>query len=229
MSNEIAYLIFPDNRIAFPNKRIGINFVPRGECTNRCLFCALNISAIKSIAGHEILLDKEYSVGEIVDAVSNIYLRNSDCSEIFISGTIGEPLLYFDKLIQFISKTKEEIPLPVRLNTNGQFTIINSKYSSQEACMMFEKVGLDSIVISLNAINEKDYNIVCNPKNSGAFESVVDFVKAFNQSRIETFVSFVDYPINYCNLPVLDKNKIKTFCEGLGLNESQIVYRPLIC
>jgi len=227
---KIAYVVNPSESIAFSTKRIGVNFVPKGKCTNTCVFCKPNISYMKLLVNHDVVLDKEYSIEEMVGAVSKVYEENPDCSEIFISGTIGEPLLYFDKLVQFVSELKKKFPLRIRLNTNGQASSINTKYSSQQACEILERAGLDSVVISLNAINEKDYNFVCKPKNSGVFESVLDFIIASNQSRIETFVSFVDYSKKYLDLPILDYAKIKDFCEdGLGIKESQIVYRPLIC
>lgn len=226
---KIAYVVNPSKEIAFSTKRIGVNFVPRGRCTNRCVFCEPNISSIKAVINHDIVLDRDYSVEEMLRATLKVYEENSDCSEIFISGTIGEPLLYFDKLAQLISQLKRKIPLPIRLNSNGQATIINSKYSSFELCERLQEAGLDSVVVSLNAVNERDYNLVCKPKLSGAFESVLDFIRASVQSKIETFVSFVDYPRGYLELPVLDKSKIKYFCKNeLGVKDSQIIYRPLI-
>lgn len=228
MSKEIAYIASPSDKLAFVSKRIGVNFVPRGECTNKCVFCKPNIPAMRKLVGREVLLSQEHSVEEMAHAVSDAYTEASDCSEIIITGTIGEPLLYLDKLLQLIPEVKRRTSLPVRLNTNGQATVIRPEYSSQEVCEMLESSGLDSVAISLNAINEKDYNLVCRPEHPGSFDSALDFIRASSKSGIETFVSFVDYSETHKELPRLDKRKIKSFCETLGIPEHQIIYRPII-
>jgi TatD family-associated radical SAM protein len=225
---KLAYIVQPDEKIAFSGKRIAVNFVPYGRCTNQCVFCSPNIKAIEKIAGHEVLLKRDYELDELIEEVVKSYDLNSDCSEIIITGTIGEPLLYFDRLLKFIKKIKKRISLPVRLNTNGQANIILTQYSSLQACRMLEEAGLDSAVISLNAIYKKDYEILCKPKQSGAFESVLDFIKYLSQTRIEAYVSFVDYTKTFPNLPFLDKNKINNFCSKLGINEGHVIYRPII-
>jgi len=225
---NIAYIVSPNDKLAFSSKRIGVNFVPNGECTNRCIFCAPNIPAMKKLVHGEVLIKQEYSVNEMVQAVSKAYEENPDCSEVIVTGTIGEPLLYLDKLIQFIPQIKQTANLPVRLNTNGQATIIHPKYSSQKICERLKDAGLDSVVISLNAINERNYNIVCRPEQHNSFDSVLDFIKASNKSGIETFVSFVDYPKTHEEFPHLNEKEIGDFCKTLGLFESQIIYRPII-
>ena len=225
---KIAHVVSPSDKLAFSSKRISVNFVPRGECTNKCVFCAPNIPAMRKVVFGEVLLDKEYSLNQMVRAVVYAYKQNPDCSEITITGTIGEPLLYFDKLLKFIPAVKRKTSLTVRLNTNGQASLILPEYSPQEVCQLLEKAELDSVVISLNAINERDYNQLCRPRQQHAFESVLDFVRASNQSGIETYVSFVDYSKTHADLPHLDKKLIKDFCRKLGLKGSQIIYRPMI-
>lgn len=222
------YIASPSGKIAFSSKRISVNFVPRGDCTNRCVFCAPNIPAMEKAVDHEVLLKEDYTVDEMVEATSKAYAQNSDCSEIVITGTIGEPLLYFDRLLEFIPRIKRKTSLPVRLNTNGQATLILPEYSSQEVCQMLEVAGLDSVVVSLNATNEKDYVRLCNPKQPGAFDSVLDFVKTSTKSKIGIYVSFVEYSKIHPDFPSLDRSKIKEFCEMLGIPEDRIVYRPII-
>lgn len=56
-----------------------------------------------------------------------------------------------------------------------------------------KEAGLDILVIPLNAINEADYNIICQPKiKKGSFQSVLDFIKAA-KDKIDTEITFVDY------------------------------------
>lgn len=225
---DVAYIVSPSDKIAFSSKRIGVNFVPNGECTNQCVICAPNIPAMKKLIQGEVITKQEYSANEMTKEVSRIYKENPDCSEIIVTGTIGEPLLYLDKLIQFIPQIKQATSLPVRLNTNGQATVIHQKYSSQDICEKLESAGLDSIIVSLNTVNETDYNIICRPKQPNSFDSVTDFIRASSQSGIETFVSFVDYSKTHKELPNIDKKEVEGFCKSLGLSKSQIIYRPMI-
>lgn len=225
---KIAYVGSPSDKIVFSNRRIGVNFVPRGECTNSCVFCAPNIPAMERTVGHEVVLKDDYSVEEMIEATSKVSEQNPDCSEIIITGTIGEPLLYFDRLLEFIPKIKNKTGLPVRLNTNGQATLIVPKYSAQEICQLLERAGLDSVAISLNAISEREYNDLCKPKQSNAFDSVLAFIKVVAESKIDTYISFVEYSKTHPEYPPLDKDKIKEFCEALGAPESRIIYRPII-
>jgi TatD family-associated radical SAM protein len=225
---KIAHVVAPSGKLAFSSKRIAVNFVPEGKCTNRCIFCAPNISAMRRVRNGEVLLDKEYSVAQMVRAVVNAYKQSPDCSEITITGTIGEPLLYFGKLLKFIPAVKSKTSLPVRLNTNGQSSIILPEHSSQKVCQLLEKAGLDSVAISINATNERDYNLLCRPKQQHAFDSVLDFVRASNRSGIETYACFVDYSKTPTDFPRINRRSIQDFCKTLGLKESQIVYRPMI-
>lgn len=225
---QIAYVVSPSSKLVFSSKRILVNFVPKGECTNNCVFCTPNIPAMKEAVHGEVLLEREYPVGQMVRAVVNAYKQGPDCSEIIITGTVGEPLLYLEKLLKFIPAVKHKVLLPVRLNTNGQASLTAPEYSPQEVCELLERAGLDAVAISLNATSEEDYNRLCRPMKQGAFGSALDFVRASNQSGINTFVSFVDYSNTHPELPRFDKEKIKAFCSSLGIKENQIIYRPLI-
>lgn len=209
------------------NKRIAILLVPNNECTNRCLFCEPNIPILEKIIGNKLTLYKEPSINQIIKEVKIIYNKNKDTTEIVIGGGIGEPLLRFNKLLKLILKLKKEISIPIRINTNGQASAILSKYSNAEICKFLEKAGLDSIMISLNAVTKKDYNTLCKPKLQTAFKSTVNFIKACNKSNIKTYISFIDYPKSL-GYPKLNKTKIKTFLTKLGLNKNQIIYRPII-
>jgi len=209
-------------------KRIVAIFVPYSECTNRCIFCSPNIPVMEELVKHKLTLNREFSVDEMMNDMKGVYERNRDSSEIVIGGGIGEPLLYFNKLPKLISRLKKEIPLPIRVNTNGQASVILPQYSTDDVCKILEGAGLDSIMISLNAVNEKNYNILSQPKLERAFKSTVEMIKVCNESKLETYVSFLDYSEARPNYPKLDKNEIKSFLQPLGLKEEQIVYRPFI-
>lgn len=224
---KIAFSSAPNAKIVFCTKKIIINFVPYGKCTNSCVFCGPNINAMKKITATDVLLKNKYSVDEMIKATIYVYKNGKNYSEIVITGTIGEPLLFFKKLLKLIKELKKNLPLPVRLNTNGQASVILSK-PEKNICEKLKQVGLDAIAISLNAINNKDYNKLCKPKNKNAFGSVVRFIKAANNSGIKTYISFVDYTKEHPEYPKINKIKIKRFCKTAGLENSQIIFRPMI-
>jgi len=207
------------------DKRIGILFVPNSKCTNSCLFCGPNVPILEKMVDHKLILSKAPSVRGILADVKKLYAKNKDTTELCIGAGIGEPLLYFNTLLKLISELKKEIPVPIRLNTNGQATAILPEYSTKKISDLLQKSGLNSIMISLNSINEKDYNKLCNPKFQNAFKSTISFIKACNKSKINTIVSFVDYPASL-GYPILNKKKIDVFRIKIGLNKDQIVYRP---
>lgn len=208
-------------------KRLGILFVPNKRCTNKCIFCEPNIPAMEKAINKKLSLSKEPSIKKIIKDTKELYSKNKDINEIVIGAGIGEPFIYFDKLLMLIRELKIEFPVKIRLNTNGQASQIIKKYSSQEACKELEKSGLDFIMISLNAINKEDYDSLCKPKLKKAFESTIEFIKICNKSKVKTFVSFLDYP-ELRGYPKLNREKIKKFIIKLGLKEDQIIYRPII-
>lgn len=230
MLEKVVFITKPKReKLFFTKPKIGINFVPNAQCTNNCLFCKPNIPAMKKLLRTDVTINKEYSNDRIVEDILKIYKKNKNCSEVVITGTIGEPLLFFDKLVDIISKIKEKIKLPVRLNTNGQIETA-SNLKSKNGAILLEKSGLDSVAISLNAINSKDYNFICQPRNKNIFNEVVKFIRACNKIKIKTFISFVDYSKSnkYNKLPQIDIQSIEKFAKNIGLKKEQILLRPII-
>ena len=228
VESKIVYIATPNKNIAFSTKRIAVNFIPYGSCTNNCIFCRPNIPAMEDLFNHKVILEKEIKNNEIISEVINLQKQNKDCTEIVITGSIGEPLLYLDKLIRLIQELKKLTTLSIRLNTNGQAEIIIPDKSLKEIATLLENSGLDSIAISLNAINKEDYKKLCQPKNDNSFESIIGFIKACNKTKIKTYISFVDYSKTHPNWPEINKSEIEKFLNNLGIKENQIIYRPLI-
>jgi len=207
-------------------KRMAILLVPNSQCTNRCIFCEPNIPLMEKLVNAKLSLSAKPNVKNILKEAKKLYLKNKDIKEIVIGAGIGEPLLYFKDLLSLILLLKKELGLPIRLNTNGQASVILKQNSTKEICKSLENVGLNIIMISLNAITEEEYNFLCKPKLKGSFKSVIKFIEECNKGNIKTLVSFLDYPKGIC-YPKLDKKKINKFITSLGLKESQIVYRPI--
>lgn len=226
---NLVYIVSSSDKIAFESKRIVVNFVPYGRCTNRCIFCTPNIPAIKQAVNADVLLSRSYPLDDMVQAVSDAHQQNPDCKEVVITGTIGEPLLFLTKLLDFIPRIKQATSLPVRLNTNGQASrIFYPQYTALQVSKRLETAGLDSVVVSLNAVTEVDYNFLCRPRFHNAFMSVLEFVRIVQSTRIETYVSFVDYSKTHPDYPPLNKQVIRGFGRFMGIQSNHIIFRPLL-
>lgn len=224
MKGKIAYRF---ETPAYPGNTLYVNIVPKYTCNNDCRFCTRprtkkdigkpNIYEKKSQSF--LYLPREPSVQEIMKSIER-EIKNSD-NEIAIIG-LGEPLIYLDKVIELIEQIKKKYKVRVRIDTNGLVKCIFDNPTQR-----LEKAGLDEIRISVNAINEQDYNALCRPKYSNAFSKLLEFVRECNNSRIETYISFV---VGYKD----DKIKSRTekeyidFGVCLGIKSDNIILRKYV-
>ncbi len=78
-----------------------------------------------TVNGHDVLwLEREPTAGEVIDRLCELDL--SRYSELVFCG-YGEPMEAFDVLKEVARWVKENAALPVRINTNGQGSLINGR------------------------------------------------------------------------------------------------------
>ena len=223
-----VYLAAPSKDYFFAKPKLGIGFVPNGACTNDCVFCRPNVDAMQKVnEGAPIITPGKFSVQDYLTRVDSLLKQGGGepPDEIVITGVIGEPLLYYKNLLDLIRGLKKISALPVRLNTNGQAALITRK-PAETVAQELNEAGLDTLAISLDAINENDYNIVCQPKLKGAFQSVLDFIKA-GMGKINTVLTFVDYAGHKPEWPILDKDAIHRYAEeNFHLPQANVIFRP---
>lgn len=176
----------------YPGCILYVNMIGRYACQNNCRFCARprtkeeigkpNIYEAK--AASFLYLPKAPSVGRIIKSIQKD-IRKDDC-EIAIIG-LGEPLLYLPKAVELIARIKSEYPhIKVRVDTNGLAKCLFEKPAEKLA-----RAGLDEIRISLNAINEREYDELCRPGVKAAFPNLISFIKDCIREGIDTRVSFI--------------------------------------
>ena len=142
-----------------------VNLTNRCPCS--CTFCIRNES--DTVNGYDVLwLEREPTAGEVVDRLCELDL--SRYSELVFCG-YGEPMEAFDVLKEVARWVKENTELPVRINTNGHANLILGRDVCPEL-----RGRIDTLSISLNSDNAKDYTALCHPiQGEAAYQAMLDF------------------------------------------------------
>lgn len=188
MGNTIVYKV---------ENNLYINLTNR--CTNACTFCIR--TNCKDAYGHDLWLDKEPSVKEIIDAAGEL----ERYSEIIFCG-YGEPTIKLNELIE-TGRYFKNSGKKVRLNTNGQGNIINNKN-----IVPMLKDSLTSVSISLNAPTAEKYQELCKCEfNDKVFENIIEFAK-LSKEYFETTLTVLDL------LDKDDTEKCREIAQGINVN-----------
>lgn len=140
------------------------------RCSNACTFCIRN-NGNGAYGSDSLWLVREPSVEEIL---SSVFERDlSLYNEVVFCG-YGEPTYRLEDARTVALKIKERYPsMHIRMNTNGQSDLIHGK----ETAMLFEGV-FDTVGISLNTPNAKDYVKLCRPIfGEKAFDGLLKFAR----------------------------------------------------
>jgi TatD family-associated radical SAM protein len=188
--------------IVYPiDDKLYLNITNR--CTNKCKFCIRYTPS--GIGDVDLWLDREPTVDEILQA-----LHDADYTkyrELVFCG-YGEPTMRFDDMMQVCRKIKKESNLPIRINTNGHANHIAGRDVTPD---MYGLV--DSISISLNAKNPKEYNDICLCDfGEAGFDEMISFAAKAKLYVPDVTMSVVDV------LPVEDIVICRRIAEGAGVN-----------
>ncbi len=177
-----------DMVIAYPlHDAIYLNITNR--CQNACVFCIRN--SVYGV-GYNLWLEWEPTVDEILTAIGNININGY--KELVFCG-YGEPLTRPQELIAVSKAIKENIQagqpkMKIRINTNG-LTDLFLGYD-----ILPQLAGLiDSISISLNAHNSKEYlRLTQSSYGEQAFPAVLEFARRSIYYIPKVVLSVVRYP-----------------------------------
>lgn len=118
------------------------------RCPCSCTFCIRNESDTAN--GHDVLwLEREPAAHEVIEQLRELDLDSF--SELVFCG-YGEPTEAFDVLKEVARWVKGNTSLPVRINTNGQGSLINGRDITPE----LEGI-VDSVSVSLNSPDADEY------------------------------------------------------------------------
>ena len=196
-ANELFRLSPPEKAQIAYEIRNSLYLNITNECTNLCNFCIRTKTDF--VKGHNLMLDKEPTVDEILKAVDDPVKYN----EIVFCG-YGEPTMRLN-VVKAVAKMLKAKGARLRLITNGHGDLINSR------SIVGELIGLiDKVSVSLNAEEEDKYNEICSPKfGPTSFKSVVKFIKDCVIAKIETEVTCLD-------LEGVDIKKCEALAKSLG-------------
>jgi len=154
------------------------------RCSNACRFCPRETTF--AVKGHDLRLEKDPSVEEVIAAIGD----PSPYSEIVFCG-FGEPTLRLEDLKRVARWVKERAPgKRVRLNTNGQGSLVNGRPICAEL-----KGLVDSVSISLNAADRETYVPMCRPsRGPEAYDAVLAFIEEARDTLPEVTVTTLDMP-----------------------------------
>jgi len=211
----------------YPENILYVNLVDNYRCVNDCLFCSRprnkksigNPNIYERKTGSFLFLSKSPSIEEIINSIDSEIKK--DDKEIAIIG-LGEPLIYLPKVAAVIKRVKSKYNIKTRVDTNG---LVKCMY--ENPVNQLEQAGLDEIRISLNALNEQEYNQLCRPKFKDAFQNLVSFVKECVNSKIETYTSFVT-DFDFENIENKNKKKYIDFATSLGVKSKNVILRKYI-
>lgn len=150
------------------------------HCTLRCAFCP-KFNGTWVVQDYDLRLYQEPTVDEIMAAAGD----PADYHEYVFCG-LGEPTLRLDVLLEVARRLKARGG-HIRVNTDGLANLVNGRDVTPEMAGV-----IDSLSVSLNAQDEFTYNRHCRPKQGGAFEAVLDFLRRAREHVPEVTVTAID-------------------------------------
>ena len=174
------------------------------RCSNRCDFCIRN-NGDGAYGSDSLWLEREPSSDEIFDSICK---KNPErYSELVFCG-YGEPTERLDVLLDVAKRVKENYLVKIRVNTNGQSSLIHKK----DTAPMYKGL-VDAVSISLNAPNAKDYDKVCHSVfGVVAFDGLLDFAK-----RVKEYVPSVALTVVDIALTAEEIEECKKIAESVGV------------
>jgi len=173
-----------DPRIAYPIRRsLYLNVTDR--CTNRCTFCAKGRSP--EVKGHDLTLDREPSVDEVLAAVEDAGGPGA-WEEVVFCG-FGEPLLRVEDVVTLARELRRRGARRIRVNTDGLGSLVHGRD------VVDDLVGaIDAVSVSLNASDPETYERLCRPGREGAYPAVLAFLRSARDRNPEVTATLVSVP-----------------------------------
>ncbi|MGM9646866.1 MAG: TatD family nuclease-associated radical SAM protein [Eubacteriales bacterium] len=156
------------------------------RCSNACEFCVR--STVESYYG-DLWLKREPTVDEICES---IFARDlTKYTELVFCG-FGEPTERIDDILEVARRVKERTMLPIRINTNGQGSLIAGYDITPKLAGL-----IDVLSVSLNTADAASYQKICHSRfGEAAYEGLLDFAKAAVRYVPKVVLSVVDTTIS---------------------------------
>lgn len=180
--------------------KIYVNLTNRCPCA--CTFC-IRQNGDGAYGSDSLWLEREPTVDEVIAEFGKYDLDKY--TEVVFCG-YGEPMERAED-VAFIGRyVKENLGLPVRLNTNGLGDRINGKPTAE----MLEGT-VDIVSISLNQCDKEKYNAVTRPKWEDGFDAMISFAADCKKFVPKVMFTVVDV------IPPEDISRCKALAMSLGI------------
>jgi len=184
-------------------KTVYINLT--NACTNSCVFCLR--SQKDDVCGREMWHDDNYTLEDIIEQFNNY---KSSAKEVVFCG-YGEPFIKKDMMKSFCEYLRKNYPqIKIRVNTNGHANIIWKTNVAEEF-----KDLIDSVSISLNSDNEKEYNEICKPTIENAYEGMKNFASCCKKAGMQVSMSVVT---GFDNIHKINVQNCEKIASEIGAN-----------
>ena len=153
------------------------------RCTNRCDFC-IRQNGAGAYGSDSLWLEREPTREEVLAAIEAA--DPTQYKEIVFCG-YGEPTCRLDDLLWVCREIRARWNMPIRLNTNGQSSLIHGRNTAPEFAGL-----VDTLSISLNECDAEKYDAICHSDfGKEAFSGMLDFAVAVKPYVKEVVLSVV--------------------------------------
>lgn len=187
------------------NNNLYVNLTNRCPCA--CVFCLRNTREEMDKSG-SLWLEREPSYEEVIAEFAKFDMNRYN--EVIFCG-FGEPTERIDMVVKVGRYIKDTFNKPVRLNTNGQGSLVNGK----DIAPMLEGI-IDTVSISLNTPNADEYNrLVRSCFGDKAYDGMIDFTR-----KVKKYVPKVIMTTVETTITKEEEQQCQKICDELG-----VVYR----
>lgn len=182
------------------------------RCSCACTFC-LRDEGDGAHGSDTLWLEREPSAQEVLDAMAALDM--SRFKEVVFCG-FGEPTEALDVLLEVAPSVKERWGLPVRINTNGQGSLIAERDIVPELAET-----IDTLSISLNTPDANEYLALTRSRyGEEAYPAMLEFAKRAAEAGMNVTMTTVGSTI-----AAEEEAQCQEICDSLGVNYR---IRPLV-
>lgn len=173
------------------------------KCSAACTFC-LRQTMDHVGESHSLWLEREPTVDEVKAEFEKWDL--SQFTEIVFCG-FGEPTCALPVLLEVAAWLKTRTDLPIRVNTNGQGSLIAGRDISGELAQC-----VDTVSISLNDPDPARYQALVRSRfGDAAFPGMLDFAKKCVAAGLHVVMTTVDTTITH-----EEEEQCRAICQEIG-------------
>lgn len=188
-----------------------VNLTNRCPCS--CTFCVRQLGDNGVTGEGSLWLEHEPNFDEVMEAFGHFDV--DAYNEVVFCG-YGEPTEAFDLLLEVARTVKERYGKPVRVNTNGQGSLVNGRDIAPE----FAGV-VDAVSVSLNTPDPARYQeLVRSRFGEKAWQGMLDFTR-----KVRRYVPSVTMTTVGSTLTPEEEARCQKICDELGVRYR---IRPLV-